>query len=1036
MKEHLELVPRASSQWTPTEAITRQFYQWEARGRGWQIWPCPVEVEPEFVPFIGHYLPPSPVFDDARKPTLLRTLAGKLTAALTGKAGQEQPAAVLLAPEDLPEEPAPFCPPAGLVELQVSLLPEFRPARATAEQFLLNLTYCESPVAFELLGFPDSITLGIACGEPDSARVSQQLAVFFPEAKIGKKQGLLESLWNTPGRKESVVVDFGLSHEFMRPLRVFDRLDRDPLVPFVGALANLAEGELALLQVLFQRARYPWVESILRAVTDWEGGSFFVDSPEMATLAKQKVSSPLFACVIRVAAASKSYGRAWERVRLLGGGLAQFTDPLGNELIPLDNDGYADAAHAEDLVLRQTRRSGMLLNSQELVALVHLSAAPLRIAKSPREEKKTKAAPRIALGHRLVIGENLHQGQKTAVSLGPEHRIRHTYVIGASGTGKSTLLLNMIIQDIQNGEGVGVLDPHGDLIDQILGHVPEGRSDDIVLLDPSDEAYPVGFNILSAHSELEKNLLGSDLVDVFRRLSTSWGDQMGSVLSNTILAVLESTRGGTLLDLRRFLVEPEFRTAFLETVRDSEVVYYWEKEFPLLKGKPQAPILTRLDTFLRPKLIRYMVSQTENRLDFRRIMDERRIFLAKLAQGAIGEVNAYLLGALLVSKFHQVAMGRQELPSSQRANFYLYIDEFQNFVTPSMASILSGARKYHLGLVLAHQELRQLWNRDTEVASAVISNPSIRICFRLGDFDAKKLAQGFSAFDASDLQNLGIGEAICRIERAEYDFNLKTLPLPKLDLETAGKRREQLIALSRQRYGRRRDEVAQELASQRPRTSPHSAEERPRQGPAMTPAPVPSPAVAPVQPRAEETSGIVPRDAPLAGRGGQRHKYLQQLVKRLAEARGWRATIEQPVLGGAGLVDVALERAEARIACEISVTSTGEHEIDNARKCLAAGFAPVILIAADRRGLHRLKEALAQGLQSDEQDKVLALLPDEFVTFLEEQVQPEAREDVVKGYKVKVKYRAGPHEEKNARKQAISQVILGALHRLKGGKNQ
>ena len=176
--------------------------------------------------------------------------------------------------------------------------------------------------------------------------------------------------------------------------------------------------------------------------------------------------------------------------------------------------------------------------------------------------------------------ENDHAGKTVRVTQSPEQRVRHTYLIGASGTGKSTLLLNMIVQDIQNGEGLAVLDPHGDLIDQILTHVPKERIDDIVLLDPSDEEYPVGFNILSAHSELERNLLASDLVSVFRRLSTSWGDQMTAVLGNAILAFLESSEGGTLADLRKFLVEAEFRNRFLETVRDQEVIYYWRKEFP------------------------------------------------------------------------------------------------------------------------------------------------------------------------------------------------------------------------------------------------------------------------------------------------------------------------------------------------------------------------------------------------------------------------------------------------------------------------
>jgi hypothetical protein len=347
----------------------------------------------------------------------------------------------------------------------------------------------------------------------------------------------------------------------------------------------------------------------------------------------------------------------------------------------------------------------------------------------------------------------------------------------------------MIVQDMRNGEGLAVLDPHGDLIDEILGHVPEERIADVVLLDPSDEDFPIAFNILSAHSELEKNLLASDLVSVFRRLSTSFGDQMNTVLANAIIAFLESSERGTLSDLRRFLVEPNFRERFLETVRDPEIVYYWQKEFPLLGGRPQGPILTRLDTFLRPKVIRHMVSQKENRIDFSTIMNSRKILLAKLAQGLIGEENSYLLGTLIVSKLNQMAMSRQSMATSERKDFYLYVDEFHNFVTPSMAAILAGARKYHLGLVLAHQELQQLSNRDNDVASAVISNPYTRVCFRLGDFDAKKLEDGFSFFSAKELQNLGVGEAICRMERAEYDFNLKTTRLPGVAPELASRRR-------------------------------------------------------------------------------------------------------------------------------------------------------------------------------------------------------------------------------------------------------
>jgi hypothetical protein len=202
--------------------------------------------------------------------------------------------------------------------------------------------------------------------------------------------------------------------------------------------------------------------------------------------------------------------------------------------------------------------------------------------------------------------------------LSAEQRTRHVHLIGASGTGKSTLLFNLIKQDIENGEGIAVLDPAGDLVDRILGAIPPEWIDDVVLVDLSDEQFSVGFNILSAHSELEKTLLASDLVAVFERLSTSWGDQMNSVLQNAILAFLESDRRGTIADVRRFLIETPYRNEFLKSVKDSEVIYYWQKSFPLLSGnKSIGSILTRLDALLAKKPIRHMVSQPENRLGLR-----------------------------------------------------------------------------------------------------------------------------------------------------------------------------------------------------------------------------------------------------------------------------------------------------------------------------------------------------------------------------------------------------------------------------------
>jgi predicted DNA-binding transcriptional regulator AlpA len=946
------------------ERLTAQFYDWERRGRGWQVWNYPVELEPPFRPFFYHYVDPGPVADDARKPTILSSLVD----GILGRTPATTPSAPL---EEEPEsDPEAFYEDGSIMEFQVALPAGTKVAKEAAERLLTSLTYASRPIGFEVVGVPNVIVTQFACADDDRGQLTQQLAAHFPESSVADHERFLAGCWDH--RKPSVIIDFGLSRECMIPLRTVRGFDIDPLIGIMGALSGLREDELGLLQVLFQATRSPWAESMVRAVTNAEGKSFFPDAPEMVGQAREKVAQPLYAVVLRVAAQSETKTRAWEIARALGGALTQFADPASNELIPLANDGYEDDDHAADVCARTTHRSGMLLNADELVSMAHLPSASVRVPQLKRDDARTKAAPQIVDGHSFVLGENSHAGKTVPVTLSAEQRSQHCYVIGASGTGKSTLLLNLILQDIERGEGIAVLDPHGDLIDEILGRIPEQRHSDVVLLDPSDEAYPVGFNVLKAHSEVEKNLLGSDLVAVFRRLSTSWGDQMTSVLGNAVLAFLESTEGGSLVDLRRFLVDVGFRAKFLKTVCDPEIVYYWEKSFPLLVAKPQGPILTRLDTFLRPKLIRYMVAQKENSFDLGAVMNEGKIFLAKLSQGAIGEENAYLLGTLLVSKFQQLAMSRQEIAAALRRNFYLYIDEFHNFVTPSMASILSGARKYRLGLILAHQELQQLVSRDADVASAVIANPYTRICFRLGDYDAKKLADGFSHFEAKDLQNLQVGNAICRVERAEFDFNLKTHRLPPVKAAEAESHRERIIALSRERYATDRETVEAMLnrGEATPQTvEPQVAARGKRQKESTS---------APVSQKAATTTPAIPAAPSIPGRGGPQHKYLQDLIRRWAEDRGYSVTVEKPVLDGLGIVDLVLEwRGGEPIACEISVTTSPDHELQNAQKCLAAGFSHVFLVAPDKETLGRVRARAASVLPASQMKKVRFVLPEQ-----------------------------------------------------------
>jgi len=796
-------------------------------------------------------------------------------------------------------------------------------------------------------------------------------------------------------------------------------------------MSELRAGELALFQVLFQPVRGSWTESILKSVTDQVGKPFFANRPELLGAAERKVAKPLFAAVVRIMVCSVDSERIVQLGRDIGGSLHVFAHPSGNELIPLRNSKYPAQDHINDVLARQSRRSGMLLNSDELMGFVHLPSSAVRSPTFQRQTSKTRTVPFIGRHEDgLLLGINEHAGEVTEVRLTPDQRVRHTHVIGASGTGKSTLLFNLIKQSIENGEGIAVLDPHGDLIERILEIIPQGRIDDVIYINPADPEYSIGFNILSAHSELEKNLLASDLVATFRRLSTSWGDQMNSVLQNAILAFLECDRRGTISDLRRFLIEPSFRNQFLKSVKDSEVVYFWQKSLLHLPSiqKSIGSILTRLDIFLAQKTIRYMVSQPENRLDFAHIMDTRKILLAKLSEGILGKENSQLLGTLLVSKFQQIAMSRQAQQAESRRLFNIFIDEFANFITPSMAETLSGARKYRIGLTLAHHELHQL-QQSPEVASAVMTHPYTRIVFRVGDEDAKKLTEGFSYFDAKDLRNLETGQAICRVERSDFDFNLYVTSPSQLDATEAARRREEVITASRKKYGTPRAEVEAMLAKSLGSVS--SSEPAAGKTPPIVPKPEPARAAENVPPplpvsTPESKSEIPPplseilKSAPLKpvapaiieqsepitqeqGRGGAEHQAVQKRIRDEAEKLGFHRIIEKPVLDGAASIDVWLERDGLSIACEVSFTNTESNEAEKIARCLKGGIPQMAMICSDKRKLRKIEGLVSKTVSPELSARVGYFQPEAFIEYLKElPVEPSAKPvRMSRGYKVR-----------------------------------
>lgn len=977
------------------------FSSWERPGRGWALWDVAVELEPPCSRINPAPPAPQPLLDDARTRGGIRGLVNRnrVNIGIAGAIGAGTE------PVLTPARPDQYYRTGDVSELHLQLPRELDAPPAVSEQLLLSLGHFRDPVSYEIYGDREAISVQLACSGAFAPHLTTQWKTIVPAVTITRRDGFLAGRFDA--RQPCVIADFALSGSFLLPLRGFRTFNPDPLNGLVSSLVPLTGDDRAAFQVLFVPTRFAWSQTLQSLQADPEQRKLLAEmNPAYSAAIKEKLATPLYAVTIRLLVQSATTDRAWELIRQIGGSLRHFSHPQSNELIALSSDGYPANNHRLSFFSRTNYRNGFLINTSELASIVHLPSSSIRADKLVRAASKTKGIPRLAEGNAVLLGENSHDGQIRSVTLSDEQRSRHLHIVGSTGSGKSTLLLNLIRQDVDAGRGVCVLDPAGDLVDAVCGLMPDSRIDDVLLFDPSDTEFPIGFNVLQAHSDLEKTLIASDLVAAFRRMATSWGDVMDATLANGVLAILESNRGGTLIDLKRFLVEKQFREDFLQTVEDEAVRYFWTHEFPLVSGKPQASILIRLDAFLRQKLIRNIVCQKDNKLDFRSMMDNSKILLFKLAQGTIGLENAHLLGTLIVTKLHQIALSRQE--TTNRPFFAIYLDEFHNFVGPSIEPILSGIRKYNVGLHLSHQEFRQLQSRSQEVAASVISNCYTRICFRLGDSDADRFGGGFSYFDSADLQNLGIGEAIGRIERSDNDFNLKTIKPPVIADAVLDAKKAELVKRSRNRFA-----VPKSVAEAESATG--------RMTPSKTPAARPEREVPPMA-----TAGVTDGITPAVATG--EHQYLQRIVKRIAEKYDFIATVEKQVLGGIGRIDVALENGDLKVACEIAVTNTVAYEVQSIQKCVSSGYDKVIVLSTDERHLREIENAAGAALDATKIDRVVFLKPESFHLYLERicaDLDMNRSPDKVKGYTIVTSYADAPPTAVEQINDAIVEILSG-----------
>ncbi|MBA4336831.1 hypothetical protein C0416_03595 [bacterium] len=413
-----------------------------------------------------------------------------------------------------------------------------------------------------------------------------------------------------------------------------------------------------------------------------------------------------------------------------------------------------------------------------------------------------------------MLGRTNFRGIDKTFGIKTVDRRRHMYIIGKTGMGKTTLLENMIYSDIMAGKGVGVIDPHGDLAENVLSFVPASRTNDVIIFDPSDRDFPIAFNMLESKDPSLNTIIASGLVGIFKKIyANSWGPRLEHILRNTILSLLYYPNT-TMLGITRILQDRDFRRKVVRKIEDPVVKAFWEKEFEVMQDRMMveavSPILNKVGQFLASPIIRNIVGQPKSTVDLRFAMDRGKIVIVNLSKGKLGEDNSQLLGAMLITKFQIDAMSRADIPEKDRKDFYLYVDEFQNFATDSFATILSEARKYKLNLTMANQYIAQM---PEEVRDAVFGNVGSIVSFQVGFDDAEYLSSQFGeeALPA-DLVSLSKYTAYSKLlidGMPSKTFSLNTLPPP--DITDDEGRKDKIIKVVRERYTQSREVVEDKI---------------------------------------------------------------------------------------------------------------------------------------------------------------------------------------------------------------------------------
>ena len=679
--------------------------------------------------------------------------------------------------------------------------------------------------AFEIVAKDGVITFYAACPKKFQQFIEQQIVAQWPDAQLEEVTDY--NIFSKTGTIYSAYLKFARADAY--PLKTFKTLDADPLSGLTNSMSKVTAEDGAAIQFIVRSARKKWRAKGLQMAKEMQKGKKPKEGEPQVQLTpmeqdtikaiQEKAGKAGVDVNVRVIVSSEDETRAKLNLENILGSFGQFNlYQTGNTL---KSHVPSRSAHLiRDFVYRAfNEKQKNILNTEEIASMFHF---PLPSTETPNIRwlmARKAPAPVNTPTTGVIIGHSMYRGTDTIIRMLPQDRRRHFYVIGKSGSGKTTVLKQMAIQDIENGQGVCVVDPHGDFVEDVLANIPKERVDDVIVFDPSDVERPVGLNMLEAKNPDQRDFLVQEMISVFYKLfpPEMMGPMFEHNMRNVMLTLMSDTDNpGTLAEIPRMFSDTDFQNQWVAKVTDPVVRAFWEKEMAKTsdfhKSEMLGYLISKVGRFVENEMMRNIIGQARSGFDLREIMDTKKILLVNLAKGKVGEVNANLLGLIIVSKLQMAAFTRAELPEEERHDFFLYIDEFQNFITPSIATILSEARKYRLNLQIAHQYMAQLVDKgDASIRDAVLGNVGTMAIFRIGVEDAEILAKEFApTFGAYDLVNVEARTAFVKLlidSTAAVPFTMQTYPPRQGNRELA----EAIKELSRLKYGRHKKLVEMEI---------------------------------------------------------------------------------------------------------------------------------------------------------------------------------------------------------------------------------